>query len=98
MQSVPKHRAEKTEDVSGHSSDHDKGNRSNGIEWFNEVNRLDHVRPENEIEDRLRPAEENKKRPNQMPATDQGANHQPNLIGISHGCCSLLTAFGRALA
>ena len=93
MQTIPDDRAEKPKDISDHSSDHDKGNRSNGIEWFNEVNRLDHVRPENEIDDRLRPAEENKKRPNHMPGADQRANHQSNLIGISHSCCLLLTAF-----
>jgi hypothetical protein len=59
MQFIPDHRAEKTEDVSDHSSKHDEGNRSYRIEWFNEVNRFDHVRPENEIDDWLRPAEQN---------------------------------------
>jgi hypothetical protein len=29
------------------------------------------VRPENEIENRLRPADEDQERPNQMPAADQ---------------------------
>jgi hypothetical protein len=34
---------------------------SHRIEWFKEINRLDHVRPENEIQDRLRPADYDKK-------------------------------------
>ena len=84
MQSVPNHRADKTKDVSDHGRDHDKGNRSHWIEWFNEVNLLNHVRPENEIEDRLRPAKQNENRPNEMPPADQCADHQANLVGISH--------------
>jgi hypothetical protein len=60
MQSVPDHRAEKTEDVSNHTREHDEGNRSQWIEWFNNINRLDHMCLENEIEDRLRPTDSNK--------------------------------------
>jgi hypothetical protein len=84
MQSVPNHRAKKTEDVSDYGRDHDEGNRSHWIERFNEVNLLNHVRPENEIEDRLRPAKQNENRPNEMPPADQCADHQPNLVGVSH--------------
>ena len=58
MQSVPKHRAHKTNNVSGHRGDNDKRNRREEIERFDHINRLDHVRPENEIDDRLRPAEQ----------------------------------------
>lgn len=61
MQSIPDNRAEKTKDVSDYSSDQDEGNRSHWIEWFNEVNLLNHVRPKNEIDDWLRPADSNKK-------------------------------------
>jgi len=60
VQSVPDHRAEKTKEISNRSSDHDQCNCSYWVEWFNEINRLDHVCPENEIEDRLRPAAEDK--------------------------------------
>jgi hypothetical protein len=61
MQFIPDNRDEKTKDVSDRSRDHDERNRSHRIEWFNDVNRLDHVRPENEIDDRLGPADYNKK-------------------------------------
>jgi hypothetical protein len=61
MQSVPDHRAEKTKHVSEHGRENDEGNRSRWIEGFNQVDRLDHVSPENEIDDRLRPADSNKK-------------------------------------
>jgi hypothetical protein len=60
-ESIPDDRAKKTEAVFDYSRDHDKGNRSHWIEWFNEIDRLDHVRPENEIDDRLRPPDSNKK-------------------------------------
>ena len=57
MQSVPDHRAQKAEDVSNHTRDHDEGNRSDRIKRFDDVNRLGHVRPKNEIDDRLRSAD-----------------------------------------
>jgi hypothetical protein len=63
MQSIPDDRAGKTEDVSGHGRDHDERNRRQRIEQLDDVNRLDHVRPENEINDRLCPAGENQQRP-----------------------------------
>jgi hypothetical protein len=47
----------KTEAVSDYSSDHDEDNRSHRIKRFDDVNRLGHVRPKNEIDDRLRPAD-----------------------------------------
>ena len=53
MQLAPDDRANRTQEVSDHRSKHDEGNRSQCIEWFNRVNRLDHVRPESEIDDRL---------------------------------------------
>ena len=40
---------------------------SNGLTKYT---RLDHMRPENEIENRLRPADKNKNRPNHMPTGD----------------------------
>ena len=76
MQPVPDHRAEKTKDISDETRDRDERNGRRWIEWLDEVHRLDHVRPENEIEDRLRPADENKKRPNEMPAGDQRGDYQ----------------------
>src|SRR5215470_962456 len=49
-QPVPDHRAEKTD----HSHDRDQCNCSYWIERFDDIYRLDHVHPENEIENRLR--------------------------------------------
>ena len=70
MQPVPDHRAEKTKDIADETRDRDERNGRRQIEWFDEIHRLDHVRPENKIENRLRPADQNKKRPNYMPAAD----------------------------
>jgi hypothetical protein len=94
MQPVPDRRTEKTKDISNNTRNHDEHNRRHRIEWFDEVHRLDHVRPENKIEDRLRPADENKNRPNHMPTGD----YQPNLIGIGHTRCSLLAGLTGASA
>jgi hypothetical protein len=84
MQSVPDYGAEKTKDISDRTRDRDERNGRCWIERFNEVHRLNHVRPENEIENRLCPANQNKKRPSHMPTADQHGDHQPNLIGIGH--------------
>ena len=75
MQPVPDHRAEKTKDISNDTRDRDERNGRRWIEWLDEVHRLDHMRPENEIENRLRPADQNKKRPSYMPAADQHGDH-----------------------
>lgn len=84
MQFIPDERAKKTKDVADHGSDHDECDRSERIEWLNEVNRLNHVRPENEIDDRLRPPDRNEERPEQVPAADQRGDYQPNPVRISH--------------
>ena len=78
------HRDEKTKDISDDTRDRDERNGRRWIEWLDDLHRLDHVRPENEIENRLLPADEDKERPNHMPAADQRADHQPNLTGTRH--------------
>jgi len=83
VQSVPDNRAHEAENVSDHPRNHDKCDRSERIEWLNEVNRLNHVRPENEIDDWLRPPDRNQERPEQVPAADQRADYQPNFVRIS---------------
>src|SRR5215469_16065151 len=93
MQSIPDRRTKKTKSIADHRGDHDKGNGSHRIEWFHKVNRLDHVCPENEIDDRLRPAGYNKKGPNEMPPADQCADHQSNFIGVRHGCSLLIYSY-----
>ena len=75
VQPVPDHRAEKTKDISDDTRDRDERNGRRWIEWLDKVHRLDHMRPENEIENRLRPADQNKKRPSYMPAADQHGDH-----------------------
>lgn len=75
VQTVPNHCAEKTKDISDHARNRDKRNDRCWIERLDDVYRLDHVRPENEIENRLSPANQNKKRPSDMPAADQRGDH-----------------------
>ena len=75
MQPVPNHCAEKTKDISSDARNRDKRNDCCWIEWLDDVYRLDHVRPENEIENRLSPANQNQKRPSDMPAADQRGDY-----------------------
>ena len=84
MQSIPDQRAEKTKEISNRSSHHNQCTCGYWIELVNEINRLNHVGPENEIEDRLSPADQDKQRPNQMPAAEKRGAYEPNSSGIGH--------------
>ena len=84
MEFVPEDRAGETEDVSNDESDNNEGESGDGIECLDHVNRIDHMGPENEIDDRLRPTQQNEHGPKDMPAGDQRANNQTNLIRICH--------------
>ena len=55
MQLVPKNCADKTEDVANDESYRDERDCRERFERFNDINWANHVRPENEIEERLRP-------------------------------------------
>ena len=57
MQPVPDHCTEEAKDITDDTRDRDERDGRRWIEWFDEVHRLDHVRPENEIENRLRPVD-----------------------------------------
>ena len=63
MEPVPDRCTGKTKDVSDGAHDRDQDDGCGRIERLDEVDRLDRVRPENEIENWLRPANQNKKRP-----------------------------------
>ena len=93
MQPVPDDGAYEAEDVSDHGRNHDEQNRRHRVEWFDELHRLDHVRPKNEIENRLGAADKNKKRPNHMPAADHSGDHQPNFIGSGHYSLFVISRF-----
>jgi hypothetical protein len=98
MQSIPNKRAQETEDVSNHGRNPDERDGSQGIERFDHVDRLDHVRPENEIDERLRPAEQNQECPEQMPPADQRAGDEPNFVRISHFFDRVLDSDRRSVA
>jgi hypothetical protein len=75
MQPVPDHCAEKTKDITDDARYGDERNGRHWIKWLDEVHRLDHVRPENEIENRLCPTNQNQKRSSYMPTADQHGDH-----------------------
>lgn len=70
MQFVPDERADKTERVAGKERDDDENNCRFGIKCFDHIDRLDHVRPKNEVDYQLRPSDQNKNRPEHMPTAD----------------------------
>jgi hypothetical protein len=84
VQLVPDYRADKTKDISDRTGDHDERNGSHRIEWLNEIDRLDHVRPENEIDNWLRPPKQHENRPEHVPTAKQDADDEPELVRISH--------------
>jgi hypothetical protein len=52
--------------------------RSDDIDW------PDHVRPENEIEQRLRPTRSNKRHPDDMPSPDERCDEETDFVWINH--------------
>ena len=58
MKLVPNDSTDKSENITPEESDDYEGSRSHRIEWTDDVNRLDHVRPENEIDQRLSPTDQ----------------------------------------
>jgi hypothetical protein len=95
MQFVPDQCAGKTKHVSEDGRDNDESNRRQRIERLDDVHRLDHVRPENEIDDRLRPSKQNEKRPEKVPSSDERTNNETDLVWISH--IDFYAAFGLGL-
>ena len=57
MQPVPNERADKAKEITNGTRDRDEGNGRLWIEWHDHVHRLNHVRPENKIQNRLRPTD-----------------------------------------
>jgi hypothetical protein len=84
MQFVPNDPADKAEDVSSERRDNNERKRCQRIERLDDINRLDHVRPENEINQRLRPVKQNQEHPEQMPSADQRANYEAYFIWVGH--------------
>ena len=72
-------------DVSRHGGDGGEGDRSFGNKRFDDVNRLNHVRPENEIDQRLRPTRGNESDPDDMTNRQlMLRKRKTDFFGISH--------------
>jgi hypothetical protein len=91
IQAVPDQRAKKTKEISDDSRITISVTAATASYGFHDVNWLDHVRLKNEVDDRLRPAKQNETRPENVPTAKQDDDDEPNLVGISHRCCSLRT-------
>ena len=84
MDPIPNNSARVSENVSDKCCDADERNRRQRIERFDDIDRTNHVGPENEVDDPLCPAEQNEDRPNQMPSADQRADDESDLVGTNH--------------
>src|SRR5579864_263831 len=88
VNSVPKQRkatAHRAADGRRHS---DQDEAPEDLEWFDDIDRLDEMHPENEVDDWLRPAEQHQSRPKQMPAAHECRQRQCGSIWIqrAHAC------------
>ena len=97
MEFVPEKCAHDTEGVSYDEGDDDERGGRFRVEGFDHINGIDHVGPENEIHQRLRPTKQNQRRPENVPATDQRTNYQTNLIRTRHGIIRYLLPLPRGL-
>src|SRR4030095_3165620 len=64
MELIPNNRADETKEISNDRRQNNKSKSSDGVERFDDIDRLDHVRPEDEIDDRLRPTQQHENCPN----------------------------------
>jgi len=66
MKLVPNASADKSQNVTPEESDDHEDSRSHRIERTDDVNGLDHVRPENEVDQRLCPVRGYENHPDEM--------------------------------
>jgi hypothetical protein len=66
MDPVPNNPACVSENVSDKCRDADERNCRHRIEWFDDIDRANHVRPKDEINDGLSPSQQDKERPNDV--------------------------------
>lgn len=71
MQPVPNLCKDGTEDIANDGSNDDDRNRGREIEGIDDDRHTDHMRPHTEVHERLRPAESNKNRPDEVHATEE---------------------------
>ena len=70
MKSVPQTSTEIPKNVARDEGDNEKRDCGYGIKWSDDINRANHMRPENEIDQWLRPAQNHQHYPEEMPSTD----------------------------
>ena len=84
MQFVPDDGPYQSKDIASHKSDEDERNRCLWIERLDHVDGLDHVRPEHEIDKRLRPTDRHQQRPKEVPPANEEAKNQSNCTDFLH--------------
>lgn len=82
MQPIPDFREGITEDVSDRRSDENDCNRCSEVKRLHDEWNADHMRPQREIDERLRPSEPYKNSPDDMHATDELPDGEPSLFWI----------------
>jgi hypothetical protein len=82
MQPVPHKSAEKSEYKSDCACHKNERQRSGGLKWLNRINRPDHVRPEDEIDQRLRQLKRINKIQTRCQPPISAAKTIPTLVGL----------------
>ena len=82
MQPVPQRCQDEASDITDCSGDGDQHQRDPNTKRADHVYRLDHVDPENEIDDRLRLAERDNYRPNAVPGAEHRSKDETCFVGV----------------
>ena len=82
VNSVPHRRQDIADGVADDGGENDDRRRSARIERPRDDRHLEHVRPKREINERLRPPQDNEQRPHDMPPTDNNRTHEPGFFRI----------------
>jgi hypothetical protein len=84
MKSVPQTSTDISKNVAREEGNDEEGAGGYGIKRSDHIDWPDHVRPENEIKQRLRPTHSHKSHPNDMPSPDECCDEETDLGWINH--------------
>ena len=85
MDPVPNNRAGVANDIAGYRCQDEERDRGNGIERFDHIDWLNHVRPENKIDQGLRPAGGDQSNPQDVPSANECRGGETGFVWINHG-------------
>lgn len=84
MNPIPQTSTDESKNVAQEEGYDEQCAGGDNIERSDDVDGLYHMRPKDEVQERLRPAGRDQPCPNQMPSTDEYPDHETDFVWIDH--------------